>query len=254
MNIIISSWPGAGASTLCFLLSDSLNIALLRGSSVFREISKAMNFAATGIDRINSDEYLEDNFSTLYDKYIKYKVSSDSNFIVETDIIKRDSLTSANFLAVFLTAPYNVRAKRLVFDQRDKDSDLLKERDNSLKVKYSVLYGYNWFDTDALKANYDLIVDNSELTLASELKMVYRILYQKGSLTEMELNDLNSKSETADKMFFENGKEFFINKLDKKNLIMHGDDVVKEINSVFSAEVSKLPEDIRNAINSICYK
>lgn len=251
MNIIVSSWPGAGASTLGFFLAKIMKFNLLRASSVFRELGKAMNFADTGSGRIQADDYLEDYFSPLYDKYIGYKLKSQSNLVIETDIIKKEELDPSRFTAVFLTAPYEVRAKRLVFDQRDKDSDLLKERDLNLKTKYQVLYGYDWFSLPDLNKNYDLIIDNSGLTLANELDMVYRVLYQRGYITKERLDELLKVTEQVTGEIMPNTKDEVLTELAQNNQIISGISIVKEMSTLLEGEISGLPLDIRNAVNQI---
>ena len=86
MNIIVSSWPGAGSSTLAMILAKELKLRLFLGTETFRLIGRKLNYENTGKERIEADQYLEKYWGPLYDKYVEYIALNNNGLIIESDI------------------------------------------------------------------------------------------------------------------------------------------------------------------------
>jgi len=250
MNLVISGWPGGGTTTLSIILSYALKLKLYRGSSTFRLLGEKLRFGDTGKDRIDADNELEPVFGPIYDRYNKYVLENRDNILVETDYHIADRKKNPKIVSYFLCTSVSVRASRLSIDSRGKDVDVIQERDALLKQKYMELFGIDWFDKRDLKRQYNALIDNDEATISEELEVIYRDLMKKGYISVDQYKILVMNMNDLESLFWGNGKQHFLDLLDKDNLLYKGEEILKEINQLFSTEILNMPTNIKEAILS----
>ena len=243
MNIIVSSWPGAGATTLTLLLAKLLKKSLLQGSYTFRYIQKNINIE----DRIEKDDYVQTHWGPIYEKYIMHKVKTEDGLIVDSDItgffVQQD-----NLISIFLYADEFSRSRRLVTDKRDEDLAFLKSRDEYLKNKYKELFDVDFFDLAKIKNLYKIPIDNTSASIDDELRIVFAELLNKHLISAQEKNILDSEVDSEVKNYFEKGKEFYLKYLEDNSKLQSGDEVLKEVARVLKDDIEKLPEDIKRVV------
>lgn len=248
-NILISGWPGSGSTALSLLLAKTFNMTLLRGTETFRYLGGLLEKSNTGKDRIESDNYLEPYFGPIYDKYIDYKLMNGQGLVIESDIGAFRLGKQPEFFSIFLIANYNTRLNRLGNDGRKKDINVLKEREESLTKIYHDLHGINWTNMNQIQSKYNLVLDNTNLSLADEIEIIANELLRKEIISKDRHELIISGTEKLEREYWKEGKDFYIDYLTKNKKIMQAEDVLKEINSVFYTDVQNLPVRIRSIVS-----
>ena len=249
-NVLISSWPGAGASALSLLLTKKFNYTLLRGTELFRFLGSKLGAKNTGQDRIKNDSNLEPIFGPIFDKYIDYKLQNGTKLIVEADIGGFRLGKQDSFFSIFVYADREKREERLKVDGRNKDVDVLEQREKDLQKQYLDLHNIDWLDLDLINEKYNLPLDNSKLSISEELKLIYIELFKNNSIDEDLMKRLMNNSDQDEKQYWEKGKEKLVEELKKNNQVMSIPDILKDMKTVLPGEFEKLPEKIAQIINT----
>lgn len=248
MNIIVSGWPGVGQSTLAIILAKTLGFTLLQGSSTFRYLGQQINFENTGEDRVKADELLEPHWGPIFEKYMQWIADNKSQIVTETDISGFFTKDNPNVYSVFLQAPQEVRISRLVKDGRQKDVDYIGKRDASLTKTYKELFDVDFFDKAKIEDSYTRVLDNSNLTIAEELEIVYSDLADLNVLNQEQYNLLTSQVKQEEEFFWKNGKQAYIDTIKQNGRYPDPATIIKEIKETFPEDIAKLPEDLKNLV------
>ncbi|SRR5260221_8234232 len=251
MNIVVSGWPGVGETTLALLLAKTLNYKLIQGSATFRFLGEKLSFNNTGEDRVKADELLEPSWGPIFEKYNQYLVKNREKFVMETDITGFFTKDVPNHLSIFLLSEMSSRKERLERDGRMKDIEVLEDRDESLEQKYKQLFGIEFHNKDQIKNNYKLMIDNTNISITDELKMVYSKLFELKAINEdWKYNYLEQAQAEVDN-YNREGKEWYLNYLKTNQLYDSAEDIIKDIKQIFPDEVSRLPKQILQIINNL---
>ncbi len=247
MKITVSGWPGAGSSTLTLLLAKNLNYKMLTGSEVFRHLGKKLKQNNTGQGRIEADELLEPEFGPIYDKYIDSVLMDEDrdNLIIESDLAGFRIGKADHLLNIFLTPDLEQRKKRLKVDGRHEDIELLEKRTESLRQLYRQIHEIDFTDIIEIKKQYHLVIDNSQMSIASELKIAYEYLNRVQALSIEKFNNLFMNAEKEEEQFWKGGKEEIKKELLDRNLVYGAEEIIAEIKKTFPEEIKNLPEAIR---------
>lgn len=251
MNIIISGWPGVGQSTLAIILAKTLGFTLLQGTSTFRYLGSLINLENTGADRIKADEILEPSWGPIFERYMQWIPNNHKNIVTETDITGFFTKNNPNVYSVFLKAPQEVRKARLKVDGREKDIDYITHRDNSLAKVYKELFNIDFLNEESINENYTKVIDNSSLSIAEELNIIYKDLNELKVLNDVDYNRLVSESKEEEDYFWENGKKRYLEILKQREQLPDATEIIKDIKKVFPDDTTKLPESIKKIIDSI---
>lgn len=251
MNIIVSGWPGVGQSTLAIIIAKTLNYKLLQGSATFRYLGSLINLENTGADRIKADELLEPNWGPIFEKYMQWIANNEQHVVTETDISGFFTKGNKNVYSVFLQAPQEVRKLRLVKDGRPNDVDFIQKRDESLAQTYKDLFGVDFLNTEKIEENYSRPLNNSELTIEQELKIIYKDLLELKAITEEEFNTLANNAKSEEEFFWANGKQAFLDILNERRKLPIAADIIKDIMQVFPNEIQNLPQELKDILARI---
>ncbi len=238
MNIVVSGWPGAGSSTLAILLAHILNYKLLRGSETFRFLGEKLGYNLTGGDRIKADNYLEKYWAPMYDKYIDHLILTKREYILESDIAAFRIGLHDNLFSIFLAPSLESRQKRLVVDGRPEEVELLARRQTDLAQSYEKLYGFNWLDLKDVIEKYNLVIDSSEMKISKELEYIFEAL-------DLKKRIVNSFTKIEEE-FWELGKERFLQILDKSNLLIATESIIKEVIKLSPSDAKNMPTELRD--------
>jgi cytidylate kinase len=249
LNIIVSSWPGAGASTLAMILAKELKLKLFLGTETFRLIGKKLDFEDTGAERIKADLYLEKYWGPLYDKFVKHVATSDDGLVIDSDI-GGFKVKNNNTFSFFLTASFKSRSDRLSADNREKDIKFLKLREKTLQKTYKHLYNIDWLDKEAIKKNYSLLIDNSKKTIQEELKDIYNFLAKQGVVPIDDINILIKFMKNTVETFWEKGKDGILRDLENKNLLVKPEEIIIKMRSIYSDEIRLFPKILHEILTN----
>ncbi|MDQ6985439.1 MAG: hypothetical protein Q9M91_08935 [Candidatus Dojkabacteria bacterium] len=242
MKIITSAWPGSGGSTLVILLAYLLDYKVVQGSEMCRYIIRNLVLGDTGNTMVMGDHILQKHFVPIYNSFMTdfIKTGELDNIIIDTDLISFSSKKIDNIFSIFLHSSSEVRKKRFITDNRPEDIDVLEKREKELQKDYFKLYGVDFFSIEDLEKLYDLVLDNSTLSISEELKLVLNVLNIDSAV------DLKQ----FEKDFWENGKNFHIEKLKSKNQFIPASFLFDTMKRKFRKEINNLPEKIKDIINS----
>ena len=165
MIITISGKPGSGKSTVAKNIAKELNLKHYSMGDLRGEIAKKHNLT---IDELNKLGEKEDWTDKEVDDYQKELGEKEDNFIVDGWI---SFYFIPNSIKIFLDINLKEGAKRIFKDQRPDEERkssieevyrMIKKRLDQTSDRYKKYYGVKDF-TD--KANYDLIIDATKLTI-----------------------------------------------------------------------------------------
>ncbi len=253
MKLLISSWPGSGGTTLALLLAEELNLTWLKGTDVFRFLGSKMNFQDTGVDRIEADQVIENEFGKVFDQYIQsiLKSNINDNFIVESDIAGFFKDENDDYTSIFLYSDLSSRKERLAYDNRANDQDYLEHRQKDLAEIYMNLHGINFLDLDIIKQKYDISIDNTHLSLKEELASVYDYLLIKNKISKNQFQTLTDNASKIEKTYWEKGKEYFKSYLIENKKVTTPEEILKGIKKNFPEQIEKFNEPLKSIFQQI---
>lgn len=253
MKIVISSWPGSGATTLALILAKELHLTWIKGTDVFRYLGAKLNFEDTGLDRIKADQVIEDQFGKIFDKYIQTILTSSDkdNFIIESDIAGFLKQKNDKYVSIFLYSDLESRKARLIKDNRHQDEDYLEHRQNDLAAIYKKLHGIEFLNIGQINEKYDIPLDNGDLSLEDELISVYKYLYANKYIDTNRFEKLCSIAIEAESLYWTKGKEFYKDYLATNNLITSPENILKEIKKNFPKEVEKFDDSLKSILDEL---
>jgi len=175
MIITISGKAGSGKSTIAKLLSKKLNLKHYSTGDFMRQMAKEKGTSLLELSKIAETDR---NIDKELDKRQEKLGKEEDNFVI-------DGRLSAYFIPkakfkIFLDCNDEVRAERILKDAReeeksdDKDGMLkkIKQREESERKRYKEYYGYDYHD----KANYNLLIDTSNLTVEQIIKKLIEFI------------------------------------------------------------------------------
>ncbi len=153
---------------MALILAQLLKLKYIYAGGVLKEWAQRMGYDPSS-DAFHEWEMLYgESWDYLWEDYIKDLVSSNHNFLCEGKTAGF-LLPDGRAYEVMVTASAQVRAQRAGGDARTED---IAARDKILSERWQRLFAVNIYDLDAIEANYDLLLDNSQLTIAGSISKV----------------------------------------------------------------------------------
>jgi len=244
MNIILSGWPGTGTTTLALLLANLLDYKYLYAGGLLKYIAKRSVGVESGAKYVEFEETVGPYWDMLWEKYAVWKLKNTDKLLLEGKTTGFFSDGEGVF-EVMMIASTEERVKRAKFDKREDAEATIKARDNQLKERWQRLLGIDIFSPIQIQANYDLIIDNSNMTIQAELTTILSHLEEDYRFPS---EDLNKQKKEVDMMvaeFWDKGKEYYRNKLKEKGLLITPEDILTEWQTVMGKDIDKLPEPVQ---------
>lgn len=169
--VTVDGPSGSGKGTLAEFIADKLGIKHFSAGDVFRSIAEDRGISHVELsEKAGKDVDLEVDERTL-EKGLK------KSCIIEGRL---PSWVMGDYsdLKIFLTADKEERARRVSereeIDEEEALEEEIKERDREDKQRYQKYYGINTEN----KEIYDLVIDNTELSIEEQNKNVEKVLKQ----------------------------------------------------------------------------
>lgn len=252
INIAVSGWPGSGSTSFSLILAAILKRKYLYIGDIFRYLGTELGHTVTGKSEIDFHNYIENIVGHTIDTYIDQKLTTENNILLEADIAAFRLGRNPKIFSVFIKTTYEERLRRVVVDARLDGDIYLSQRDEALKTKYKELWDIDFFDDEAIATKYNLVIDNTNMSLETELKQTIEALneYHKFSDT-FDINKTYAKIDSEVAKFWKEGKKSFKKRLMAKKLYVSPQDILHEITKEFPEDVVKFPQEIQNVFLGI---
>jgi cytidylate kinase len=246
INIAISGWPGSGSTSYGYILALLLKRKYLYMGDIFRYLGENLGHQITGKSQVDFDDYIEDIIGNTVDNYIDHKLLNENNLFLDADIAAFRLGKNPKIFSVFIKASYEERLRRVVKDGRVGGETFLKSRGEVLAQKYKELWDVDFFSEESIALKYNLVIDNSNMTIENELKITIDALnkYHKFENT-FDLKEMYEKIDKEVEDYQKDGKDDYKRKLISKHLYVAPQEILREITQEFPEDVAKFPEEVQ---------
>jgi len=173
VKVFISGLTGTGKNTIAKELASKLGLKYYECSWLLKEFT-GMNVRSDGYHEVRGKEAIEkrlkSNLDEKFDKHLMDIVDNEDDFVLDSWTMPW--LYKEEALRILLTAPYDVRVKRVMIrDKVDLDGakQIVKAKDAESKLVYLQKYT---FDITKDWNVFDLIVNTQYLTKEDEIKLI----------------------------------------------------------------------------------
>jgi|GEM_PF-3808034 len=250
-NIFVSGLPGSGGTTLAQILADVYNLKYIYAGGVLKRWAELAGYdPKTDAFHTWEKEYGQ-AWDTFWEAYIKQKLGAETGYMYEGK--------TAGFLApgehafkIMVVASPEIRAKRATVDGR---LETLAERDNILRQRWLTDFSFDIFSQTQLKEHYDLVIDNSEMTVTDTLQKVAN------HLENSKFSTLFDHSVATPEVLTKYGHQFDLliqnhqdpkapikASLIAKGLFVSPEQIFEEWRSSYSSKLEQLPNVMRKAL------
>jgi cytidylate kinase len=247
MNIIVSGWPGAGTTTLSILLSSILDYKFLDGGSLYKYFAKQI----VGADSGDNFLFFENNYGKywdmLWDKYAVWKIN-------HTDKLLLEAKTAGFFVEdedvyeIMVIASVQARIQRAEKDGRSQAAFTIEARDKDVRNRWWVERGIDLYSPQQIRDNYDLILDNSTMSINHELDLILKTFEEDYHFPGTDLGVERKKVDSYVSQFQNHGKEYFLADLDKRGLHVTPKQVFADWQKNFADDIKQLPLQMQGVI------
>jgi cytidylate kinase len=246
-NFAVSGWSASGSTILTLLLASIFKLRIYPATKIFRTIDKKLGLGKSGKAlRKEFEDEVQPKVGKTIDNYIDYKLLNDNEIILESDIAGFRIGNHPKVFSIFLQTDMETRRKRAKGTDREKNETSIGRRDNILQDAYIKLWNIDIFDKELIKRKYSLVIDNSKLNIPDEIKIIIEALSE--DQIYKNFTDWKSYRTQIKKMielFDLKGQKGLIEYLNKRNLIVSTEDMMKEITIIYPEEVTTFPDKIQ---------
>jgi cytidylate kinase len=173
-NILTSSWPSAGGTTMTLMLANFLKLKYIYAGGVLKEWASRMGYDPKSNEFHDWEKEYGEHWDKFWESYILWKLGDKKGFVYEG---KTSGFLLPGDIAfeVMLVASEEARASRASGDGRVEE---IHERDLILAERWERLFGIKFLSLEAIKENYEIMLDTSYLTLTqSFLEVLVALKY-----------------------------------------------------------------------------
>jgi cytidylate kinase len=247
INLTVSGWPGAGSTTLALLLAVLLKRNFLTIGAIYRDLGVTMGYKDEGVSRPKFDDYIESIIGKTTDNYVDYKLEHSENLLIESDIGAFRLGRHPKIFSIFLCPPESERLKRVETEGRDDAHATLALRDKGLQTKYIELWNIDIFDKELIERKHNLVLDNSNMSLETEIKLVLKAFIDYEHNSEIiDMEALEPKLNQLVGEYWKKGKDFLKETLRDKKLLISSQQQMQEITAQFPEDVTNFPDNIKS--------
>ena len=173
MIIAISGRPGSGKSTVAKALAARLGLRHVSAGDFMREMAAERGISVLELSRIAEND---DSIDREIDARSAVLGDSGESFVIDSRLAWHFIVDS---IKVFLDVDIDVAADRIYGDNRGSEAENIdieatrrstQERAASESLRYQSYYGIDYLDP----ANYDLVLDTSDLSVEAAVDEIQR--------------------------------------------------------------------------------
>lgn len=249
MNIVVSSWPASGGSTISLALSYILKYKYYYAGGVLKYLSRNFGDGQYGGDLTRFEEVVGEKWDDLWEAYREIVLSKSDKAIFDAKTAGFLQEDKSNLFSVMLTADKEARFARTQSDKRGETPAELELRDKELTDRWQRKFGINIYDKNLIESNYDLMIDTSNLTIESELMHILDSLSQN---IDISFNQEDKVKELME-LLSTKGKEGMKNALSEQGLIKTSESIIHDWKEMIEirTHVERMPNDIRDFIMNL---
>ncbi|MBL8014795.1 MAG: hypothetical protein JNK26_01240 [Candidatus Doudnabacteria bacterium] len=249
MNIIVSGWPAAGATTLSLLLAQLLDYKYLYGGGVMKFLSSKVVGVDSGPKFIEFERYFGPYFDAIWDKYAVWKVQHSSHLILDGKA-GGFFVEAENVFEIMVIASQHTREQRADTDLRILGSETLATRDQQIRSRWLSTYNIDIYDPVQIQLNYDLVLDTTNMSVEEELQRVLNYLEEDYRYPHTDLSWARSKIPELLALYKDEGKGAIWKLLEAKDSVYKHEIIFKEWKHQFAPEVKRFPPQIAQVIEA----
>ena len=174
MIITIGGRAGSGKSTIAKLVAKRLGLRHYSMGDLQRQLAREKGLSLTELGKL---EEKDDSVDKELDNKQKELGKKEDNFVIDGRL---SALFIPNAVKIFLDADEEIRAKRILKDERVEENNIdikktienTRAREESENIRYKKYYGYDCYD----KSNYDHVIDTSGLSVKEVVNEVLDIV------------------------------------------------------------------------------
>lgn len=230
-NLIMSSWPSAGGTSTSLILAKILGLSYVYAGGVLKDWARAMDFDPTSNQFHEWEKMYGEHWDKVWEPYIEAKLRKESGLLYEGKTAGF-LLPSELAFEVMIVATPEARVSRASTDGRTEE---IIARDKFLQERWKELFGFDFLSREEIKQNYDLLVDNSHLSIRETTKTILKTLNASEELLEEakeELDELN--------------KEELKSELNEMGLILSSEQVMSELREMLPELFKQLPKEMQD--------
>ncbi len=247
MNIIISGWPGAGTSTLAILLSHILDYKFLDGGSLYKYFAKRIVGDDSGDNFIFFENNYGPHWDKLWDEYAVWKVKNTDKLLLEaktTGFFVEDE----EIYEIMVIAGLESRIQRAEKDGRTQAGTTIATRDIDIRNRWWQERQIDLYSPQQIRENYDLVLDNSAMSINHELDLILKTFEEDYRFPGSDLHNERKKIDSLVSQFQNRGKDYYLQDLAAKNLLVTPKQVFTDWSKRFSQEMRQLPVQMQDVI------
>ncbi len=215
---------------------------------------KSLAIVAVGTD--SGNEYLEfENkygkyFDQIWENYAIWKVSHTDCLLIDSKMLGF-FIDKEDLFEIMLVASTDIRQQRALQDGRDTVAKTIHLRDAQLQQRWKVSKGIDLFDPGQIKQSYDLILDNSVLSIEQELETVLSYLEEDYRFPESDLSDLKNAIPEIVSDYTMREASGILADIEKNHQLIGYDIVLQEWKHQFPREFQLLPPEMQSWLEKI---
>jgi cytidylate kinase len=250
MNIIISGWPGAGTTSLALILCNLLGYKYAYGGGVFKYLAQKVAGDTSGPRFIEFEQKFGEAWDHMWEPYAVWKLEHTDHMLLEGKTTGF-FVDSESYYEIMVIAKVAARAARAVSDGRSDPQQTIMARDVVVRQRWINLFGVDIYDPKQIADNYDLVLDNSNMTIADEVNFILNNLEEDYRFPKTDLEQEKRKAPEVLAALREKGKDQFREQLKQKSLIITVEEIFKEWQQHFPDQVAQLPSELKTIVTAV---
>lgn len=253
MNIIISGWPAAGTTSLSLILAYLLEYKYIYAGGLMKYMAQQAVGTDNGVKYIEFERSFGPYFDIIWEPYARWKVTTSDKLMLEAKTAGF-FIEDENVYEIMVIADLQTRTIRAQGDKRKDNITTINARDQELRQRWIKEFQVDLFNEDQVLSQYDLVLDNSKMTIEEELETTLRYLEEDYRFPEDNLSIQRIKVPEAVNLHWQHGKDYFRKLLYENNQYVLPEIIIKELKYQFPDLLAKLPASVKSMIDHIFFK
>lgn len=245
MNIVVSSWPGAGGTSVSLMLTELLGCRYLNVSHVLDLLAGILYKSADDANLIKFEREFGNVWDDIWEKYISWKLGKEDKIVVDGRITGFFVEDEKRIFEIMIIADMTTRLRRF-----SSSPFYLSEQDNITRLRWLNRLHIDVFNIKQIELNYDIIIDNSTMNLGDELSVILDFMYYENHIDEEQYKKYAHLIAPLKNEVRMNKVSNIKQNLISRKALISPQEVLKEWNENFRSDVERMPEILKLIIKS----